>query len=133
MLDPRANPKLPAQTRDAPMKDAFARLIDGVQLLVREHLELARVEIATDMRTLGRSLALAALGLPVLAAGWVLAMVAIALALPLQHWAGFAIVALLNLLAGGALTAVGVRRARRTNALLPGMTAELRRDKAMLG
>jgi hypothetical protein len=93
------------------MMDAFARLLDAVQVLVREHLALARVELKREVRGLMRNLSPAAIGVPLLLSGWILLMGAVALALPLPAWAAFGIVAAANLAAGGALTQVAVRRA----------------------
>jgi hypothetical protein len=93
------------------MMDAFARLLDAVQVLVREHLALARVELKREVRGLMRNLSPAAIGVPLLLSGWILLMGAVALALPLPAWAAFGIVAAANLAAGGTLTQVAVRRA----------------------
>ena len=95
-----------------PPRDALARLIDGVQTLFREHLALAKAEIKDDVRRAGRSALLSAAGLPPLLVGYVLLMVAIALLLQLflVGWVAFAIVALVNLATGAALTvAFGTR------------------------
>jgi uncharacterized membrane protein YqjE len=115
------------------VRDAVGRVLDAVQLLVREHIELARVEIKRDVRAMGRDLALAALGLPVLLTGWILAMAALALALPLPRWASFGTVALINLAGGAALTATGARRARGEQQILRDSREELFRDKAAVG
>lgn len=132
MPDAQASPRQAPSDREAPVRDAVGRLLDAVQLLVREHLELARAEMKQDARALGRNLALAALGVPALLAGWILAMAAVALALPLPRWAAFALVAAGNLGLGAALTAAGVRRAGREDRLLGGTFKELRRDRQMV-
>jgi len=97
-----------------PAKDALQRLLDGLQIYIREHLALARSELKADLRTMGRNLAVGASGVPALAAGYLLSMFAIAglLSLVVPSWAAYAIVALVNLAAGAALTAAGVRRAQ---------------------
>jgi Putative Actinobacterial Holin-X, holin superfamily III len=61
-----------------PSRDALHRLLDGLQTLIREHLALARVELKQDLRTMGRDLATGATGLPALATGYLLFMVALA-------------------------------------------------------
>ncbi len=117
------------------MTDAFQRLIDGIQLLIREHLALARVELRDDLRALGRDLFIGALGVPLLFAGYLLAMVALSLGLSavLVPWAAFGAVALLNLIIGGALTAVGLRRASSRKALpMTATSSELSRNRAMV-
>jgi uncharacterized membrane protein YqjE len=115
----------------APPRDALARLIDGVQTLFREHLALAKAELKEDVRRAGRSVLLSAAGVPPLFAGYLLLMVAIALliALALPGWVAFAIVALLNLTAGGLLTLVSIERVRKEKLALSRTTEELRRDR----
>src|SRR6266852_5666223 len=95
-------------------RDALARLLDGVQTLFREHLALAKIELKDDLRRAGRDLLLGAAGLPLL-------MVALALliALALPGWIAFALMALLNLLVGGALTKIYGEKARREKIALP--------------
>ena len=132
MPDPRASTRHAPREREAPVRDAVGRVLDAVQLLVREHLELARVEIKRDVRAMGRDLAVAALGLPVLLTGWILGMVALAMAVPLPPWASFGVVALINLAGGAALTATGARRARGEQ-ILRDSREELLREKAAIG
>src|SRR5258707_12219719 len=88
-----------------PPKDALQRLLDGLQMFVREHLALARAEMKADLRAMGRDLAVGAAGMPALAAGYLLSMFAAGflLSLCLPQWGAFAIVAFLNLTAGGSL------------------------------
>jgi uncharacterized membrane protein YqjE len=117
-----------------PTRDALQRLVDGVQTLIREHMALARAEIKDDVRSMGRDLLIGAAGVPALAAGYLLLMIALGflLALWLPSWAAFGIVALVNLGAGGALTLAGVRKASRSRVGMPGTGAELERDKRWL-
>lgn len=133
MPDPQASTRQAPREREAPVRDAVGRVLDAVQLLAQEHLELARVEIKRDVRAMGRDLAVVALGLPVLLTGWILGMVAVAVALPLPRWASFGAVALVNLAGGAALTAAGARRARGEEQILKGTREELFRDKAAVG
>ena len=121
--------------REAPKaSDAFQRLVDGLQALVREHLALARVEAKEDMRQLGRDALVGAAGVPALVAGYVFLMAAIGLLLSswLQAWAAFGIVALANLAAGGALTFASVRKLRKGRVELPRTGEELKRDRRWL-
>jgi hypothetical protein len=123
---------MPAATM--PPKDALQRLLDGLQLFMREHLALARSEIKSDLRAIGRDLAVGAAGVPGLAVGYLLLMLAISalLALFLPAWAAYGIVALLNLGAGGALTLTGIRRIRRVRVELPRTAEEIEHDRKWL-
>src|SRR5947209_5879347 len=116
-------------------RDALARLLDGVQTLFREHLALAKTELKDDLRRAGRDVLLSAAGLPPLLVGYVLLMVALALLLAqaIPGWLAFAVVALLNLVAGGALSVAFMNKARHDKIALPRTEEELRRDKEWLG
>ena len=115
-------------------KDALQRLLDGLQTLMREHVALARLELKDDVRSMGRDLLASAAGVPALAAGYLLSMIAIGylLALWLPSWAAFGIVALANLGAGGAVTAAGMRKVMGSRVGMPGTGEELQADKAWL-
>src|SRR4051812_27105254 len=115
-------------------RDALNRLIDGFQTLVREHLALAKVELKDDLKRMGRGLLLSAAGVPALVAGYLLMNVAIALLLAtvIASWAAFGIVAIVNLVAGSALTAHFIKKAREMPVSLSSTGAELRRDREML-
>lgn len=117
-----------------PPKDALQRLLDGLQLFMREHLALARSEIKSDLRAMGGDLAVGAAGVPALAVGYLLLMLAISalLALVLPAWAAYGIVGLLNLGAGGALTLTGIRRIRRARIELRRTAEEIERDRKWL-
>jgi uncharacterized membrane protein YqjE len=115
-------------------KDALQRLLDGLQTLIREHLALARVEIKDDLRSMARDGAVGAAGVPALAAGYLLMMIAIAylLALWLPIWAAFGIVALINLGVGAAMSLAGLRKVMRQRPGLHRTSEELKKDKAWL-
>jgi uncharacterized membrane protein YqjE len=115
-------------------KDALQRLLDGLQTLIREHLALARVEIKDDLRSMARDGAVGAAGVPALAAGYLLMMIAIAylLALWLPIWAAFGIVALINLGVGAAMSLAGLRKVMRQRPGLHRTNEELKKDKAWL-
>ena len=115
-------------------KDALQQLLDGLQTFIREHLALARVEMKEDLRRLGRDVAIGAAGVPALAAGYLLSMIALGylLAVWLPQWAAFAIVAVANLAAGGLLTLSGTRRAMRGRVDLTRTASEIRRDREWL-
>jgi uncharacterized membrane protein YqjE len=117
-----------------PPKDAFARLLDGLQTLMKEHLALARAEAKDELRSLVRDLAVSAAGVPLLLTGYILLMMALGLllAFAVPQWLAFAIVAAANLALGGLLTFVWGRRMATQR---HGMTAtgqELSRDKQWL-
>lgn len=117
-----------------PSKDALQRLIDGVQTLIREHLALARAEIKDDLRTMGRDVLVGAAGVPALAAGYLVLMMAIGylLALWMPNWAAFGIVALANLGVGGAISFAGIRKIMRARVGMPRTGEELQKDKQWL-
>ena len=114
-----------------PPKDAFQRLIEGLQTFIREHLALAKAEAMDELSALGRDLALAAAGVPFLLTGYLLLMVAagFALSLLLPAWAAFGIVAVVNLGTGSVLTFVLGRRVLQKRVALPGNDEELERSK----
>ena len=115
-------------------KDALQRLIDGLQTLIKEHLALARAEAKENLRQMGRDALVGAAGVPALAAGYLLLMMAFGflLALWIPSWAAFAIVAALNLAAGGAVSFMGIRKVMRGRVDLPRTGEELQRDKQWL-
>jgi uncharacterized membrane protein YqjE len=101
MRPPRTGPD--PQSTSPTAGDALRRAADALVRLVKEHLELARVELRKDLRRAGRDAVFALAGVPLVLVGWALLMVALALAI--APWVGaaggFAIVAVLNLAAGG--------------------------------
>jgi hypothetical protein len=117
-----------------PSKDALQRLLDGLQMFIREHLALARAEMKADLRAMGRDLAVGAAGVPTLAAGYLMLMMAIGylVSLWLPYWAAFGIVAVANLGAGGTLTLAGIRRVMRERVELPRTAEEIHRDREWL-
>jgi Putative Actinobacterial Holin-X, holin superfamily III len=118
-----------------PSKDAFQRLLDGLQTLVREHLALARVEAKEDLRIMGRDLAYGAAGVPPLAVGYLMLMMALGylLAQWLETWAAFGIVAALNLGGGAVLTVVCRKKLMQTRLQRRSATGEeLQTNKAWL-
>ena len=114
------------------MKDSFQRLVDGLQQLFREHLALARLELRDDIKRIVKDVALSAAGLPLLLVGYALLMVSLGLllALVMPAWAGFGIVALVNLGAGAALAVTFASRLGKQDKIeLPRTADELARDK----
>ena len=117
-----------------PARDALHRLIDGLQTLMREHIALARAELKDDLRDTGRDLLVGAAGVPALAAGYLLLMVAFGFLLSvwLPQWAAFGIVAVLNLGAGSAISLTWGRRVLKKRIALRRTGEELRKDKEWL-
>jgi uncharacterized membrane protein YqjE len=115
-------------------RDALARLLDGVQTLFREHLALAKTELKDDLRRAGRDLLLSAAGLAPLLIGYALLMIAVALliAQALPGWLAFALVGLVNLIAGGGMTLAFMNKAKQDKIALPRTEEELRRDRYWL-
>jgi hypothetical protein len=124
---------VPSATRSDPpsLSEAFRRLTDGIQRLIRDHLALVRTELRQDLKAAGRDIAFALLGVPSLLLGYALLMVALSLALApsLGAAVAFAIVGAVNLLAGGALAFFfGRRLATRDRPDLDRVTTQLKED-----
>jgi hypothetical protein len=109
---PQSKPSPPGASATMPSKDALQRLLDGLQTLIKEHLALARAEAKEDLRAIGQDLAYGAAGVPPLAVGYLMLMMAAGylIAQWLAPWAAFGIVAFANLLLGAALTVVCRKR-----------------------
>lgn len=117
-----------------PPKDAFARLLDGLQTLMKEHLALARAEAKEELRSFARDLAVSAAGVPLLLTGYILLMMALGflLAVAVPQWLAFAIVAVVNLALGGLLTFAWARRMATQRRGMTATGQELSRDKQWL-
>jgi hypothetical protein len=96
--------------------DLVRETVDGLRTLISDHIKLARVELATDLKTYGRSVAALAGAGGVLAVGYVFAWIAAALGLGRLIGAplAFVAVAALHLLAGGLSIAWAMGKVRRT-------------------
>lgn len=119
---------------DASLADLLSRLIADVSLLLRQELELAKTELRRDLTAAGKASGM-------LAAGGLLAFVAVlllawaaawGLATVLPIWAGFLIVALV--VGGGAAAAIatGRRRLRSVDLTPHHSIASMKRDKEVL-
>lgn len=109
------------------------RIVDGFGTLVREHLNLARLELMGDAKALGGDAAKVAIFAPFLLVGYVLVCVALGVFVgqALGMGWGFLIVGGVNLLVGG----IGVGRALsqlKTRQVLPETVEELRSSAALL-
>jgi uncharacterized membrane protein YqjE len=109
------------------------RMADGFSRLVTQHLQLARLELAEDVKATGLDVAMIAAFVPFILVGY--AFVCGALAAVLSTWLGWAGalggVGLINLAGGigGALWAVKRLQARR---VMDDSTSELSRSMAAL-
>lgn len=90
--------------------------VDGLRTLIADHIKLARVELATDLKSYGRSIAAVAGAGAVLAVGYVFAWIAAALGLARLIGAplAFVAVAAVHLLAGTVAIAWAMGKVRRT-------------------
>jgi uncharacterized membrane protein YqjE len=111
------------------------RLADATGRLVREHVDLARVELKEDARRLASDAALGVVAIPFLLTAHLLLSAALALWIAQAlgaPWA-FALVGGGNLAAGAGLGIVAARRLRRDGGVeLPATAEELRKDRAMM-
>jgi hypothetical protein len=93
--------------------------IDGLRDLIADHIKLARVEMVSDAKTYGRSIAVLVVAGLVLAIGYVFGLIAAALALG-RVWGtplAFVAVAALHLIGGGVALASAMAKMRRTHPL----------------
>lgn len=90
--------------------------VDGLRTLIGDHIKLARVELAADMASYGRGVAVLAVAGLVVALGYTFAWMAAAFALA-RLWGAplaFGAVAAFHLVAGGIAIAWGVGKLRET-------------------
>ncbi|XXF75767.1 phage holin family protein [Myxococcaceae bacterium GXIMD 01537] len=121
------------QTTDRGIAQLVGRMADGFSKLVSQHLQLARAELAEDVRGMGLDVAQLAIFVPFVLVGYffICGAVAALLAPPLG-WAGaLAAVGGVNLAGGG----YGIFRAvnrLRTRDLMDGTALELNRSVSVL-
>jgi uncharacterized membrane protein YqjE len=124
-----------AQISTPTVAESLRRLTEGVSRLVRDHLELAREELRTDLRKAGRDAAIVAAAIPGLFVGYVMLMVALALWIggaTGNGW-GFAIVGAANLAIGGAAAGIAASRlARKDRPDMDRTASEIKEDGAWL-
>jgi hypothetical protein len=96
--------------------DLVRETVDGLRTLITDHIKLARVELATDLKTYGRSVAALAGAGGVVAVGYVFAWIAAALGLGRLIGAplAFVAVAALHLVAGALAITWAIGKVRRT-------------------
>ena len=91
--------------------------IDGLRDLIADHIKLARVEMVSDAKTYGRSVAVLVVAGLVLAIGYVFGLIAAAAGLA-RVWGtalAFLAIAALHLVAGGIAMTSAMARMRRTH------------------
>ena len=89
---------------------------DGLGQLIADHIKLARLELAADMRSYGQGVATLAMAGGIILLGYAFAWVAIALALA-RLWGApiaFGAVAALHLVAGAIAVATAIKRMKGT-------------------
>jgi VIT1/CCC1 family predicted Fe2+/Mn2+ transporter len=91
--------------------------VDSLRDLIADHIKLARVEMVSDAKTYGRSIAVLVVAGVVVAIGYIFGLIAAALALA-RVWGtpvAFVAVGALHLVVGGVAVASAVARMRRTH------------------
>ncbi|HEY4392486.1 MAG TPA: phage holin family protein [Polyangia bacterium] len=90
--------------------------VEGLRTLIVDHIKLARVELATDLKSYGRSVAVLAGAGAVLAVGYLFAWIAAALAIGRLIGAplGFVVIGGFHLLVGGFAIGWAMGKVRRT-------------------
>ena len=118
-----------AETEAAAVRRLLAEAVDSLGELVADHIRLARVELATDLRIYASAAGAVVVAALLVAVGYLLAAVAVALALArfLGTPAAFGVVAGLHLLVGGLCAGAASGRVRRTKVLRE-TVAEARRS-----
>jgi len=108
-------------------------LADGLSRLVAQHLALAKLELAEDLKMLGKNAGLIAAFVPFVLIGYVFLCVALSawVAQSLGWAAGFAIVGGAHLVLGGLGIAVAVSRIKG-RAVLDASMAEIQRSASVL-
>jgi uncharacterized membrane protein YqjE len=96
--------------------DLVRETVDGLRTLIVDHIKLARVELASDLKTYGQSVAVLAVAGAVLATGYVFAWIAAGFGLA-RLWGAplaFAVVAALHILFGAIAVGWAIAKMRRT-------------------
>lgn len=109
--------------RPEPLGAALERLSNGVTTLVRDHLELARVELKEGARALGQDALVLGAGLGLTLVAHALLMVALSLLLAkvMPGWLAFGLVGGANLGVGGVLVARRLKAIQKRRAQASGV------------
>jgi uncharacterized membrane protein YqjE len=109
-----------------PVREGLRDISDGLGRLVKEHVELAKVELRSSLKKMAIHGSLTGAGAAFLAVGWVLLMFSAAYGLGSiigDGWA-FLIVSGVDLIVGFVLVVVFGRRLRKDDGLQPTQTRE---------
>lgn len=119
--------------KDRGISAQLGNLADGFSRLVAQHLALARLELAEDVKVLGKNAAMVAAFIPFVLIGYVFLCVGIAawVAQSLGWAAGFAIVGGVHLVLGGVGIALAVSRLKG-RAVLDDSMEEIQRSASVL-
>lgn len=117
--------------RDKSLGDLFADLTRDTAKLVRQEVELARIEVTQKAVKAGKDVAMIAAGGLVAYAGLVVLMVGIgfALAKVMEHWLAFGIVGLVVAIVGGVTAMSGLNALKNVDPL-PRQTMESLKEDA---
>ena len=110
--------------------DLLGDLGRQVSTLVRKEIDLARVEVTSNVGRMSRGAAMAGAGGALLYAGFVVLLLAVVLGLiqaGLDAWLAALIVAVVVMVIGGVVTSMGVKQMQSTE-LAPKQTAETVRE-----
>jgi len=110
--------------------DLLGDLGRQVSTLVRKEIDLARVEVTSNVGRMSRGAAMAGAGGALLYAGFVVLLLALVLGLiqaGLDAWLAALIVAVVVMVIGGVVTSMGVKQMQSTE-LAPKQTAETVRE-----
>lgn len=110
--------------------DLLGDLGRQMSTLVRKEIDLARVEVTSNVGRMGRGAAMAGAGAAVAYAGFLVLLLAIVLGLVeagVDAWLAAAIVAVAALVIGGFVASMGAKRMQSTD-LAPKQTAETVRE-----
>lgn len=123
-----ARPRPPRSSSEGGLGAQLNQIFDGLTRLITQHLDLARLELAEEARTLGGNLARVVAFVPLILVGYV--FLCGALAIWLGAWltpaAGWAIVGGVNLVAGAIGVLIAVRSLNERPPVLSATRDELR-------
>ena len=117
--------------RERPIGDLLGDLATQVSTLVRQEIELARTEIASSLKQVGRGAGLTGLGGTLVHAGFLAVLAAAVLGLVqagLDPWIAALIVGLLVIGVGVGITLIGLKEVQATDVTPRQTVASIRRD-----
>jgi uncharacterized membrane protein YqjE len=131
-LVPVSSPRLENEEREGVVA-LIRETVDGLRMLIADHIKLARIELVADMQVYGRSVAVLVVAGLVLAIGYLSALVAVAFWLA-RLWGapiGVGVVAAVHLLLGGIAVIWALGKMRRTR-LMHETTSEAKSSVAVI-